>query len=106
MTSYGEAPPMFSPEGESNNEGQEPKLANKLQELQDARSYMEKEEYEKAKKDIIANFVGGVSVEILHPPTQHQQRQYGSQKIVQFRVSDTTCSDHLDDHLYWLRKDG
>lgn len=26
--------------------------------------------------------------------------------VVQFRVSDTTCGDHLDDNNYWLQKDG
>jgi len=92
MTRYGggEAPPMYNPEGEPNHENQDTRLGGKLRELQNARPYLEKEEYEKVKKDLIANFVGVALVAMPDLPLQHQQNESKKQKIVQFRVCDTS----------------
>jgi len=94
-------------EGESNQEGENTVLAVKLRELQVARPYMEKKEYEKAKKVIIDNFVVGASIDLPGPPIgQPTQNQYDKPKIVQIRVSDSTGAHEFDDNTYWLEKDG
>jgi len=104
---YVSQPPTYRPEGEPNHEGENTVLAGKLRELEIARPHMVNQEYEKAKKDIINNFVGGVSVDVLDPPIGHPtQNQSDKQKIVQFRVADASGGDHLDDNTYWLEKDG
>ena len=111
--------------------GDDSRLADKLRELQTARDeeVLTESEFQAARQNAIASLAGvssaaeGIEATIVsqQPTTRPaapapapgdglaaliHRNQNPQSGVVQFRIVDTCCGDHLDDNNYWLGKDG